>query len=92
MLAFRNACFLLASGWGLPAFDFGGILVHGLIFGILIVGSQMHVNETVPHAWTLAYEEGAQADPLAVPHPDAAVTPWVAEALERVFGLRDVRR
>ena len=47
-LAFRNGCFLLSSGWGLPAFDFGGILVHGLIFGILIVGSQMHVNEVVP--------------------------------------------
>ena len=47
-LAFRNACFLLSSGWGLPAFDFGGILVHGLIFGILIVGSQMHVNKIAP--------------------------------------------
>ena len=47
-LAFRNACFLLSSGCGLPAFDFGGILVHGLIFGIFIVGSQMHVNEIVP--------------------------------------------
>ena len=34
-------------------------------------------------------EEGAQADPLAVPHPDAAVSIPVAEALEH-FG--DPRR
>ena len=30
------------------------------------------------------FEEGVQADPLAVPHPDAAVASWVAEVLEHV--------
>ena len=47
-MAFRNVCFLLATGCGWAACDFGGILVHGLIFGLFIVGSQMHVNEVVP--------------------------------------------
>ena len=47
-LVFRNGCFLLSSAYGLAAFDFGGILVHGLIFGIFIVGSQMRVCELAP--------------------------------------------
>jgi len=47
-LAFRNACFLGASTCGLMALDFGGILIHGLIFGILIVGSQMFIDEVAP--------------------------------------------
>ena len=47
-LVFRNGSFLLASACGLAAFDFGGILVHGLIFGIFIVGSQMRVCELAP--------------------------------------------
>jgi len=47
-LAFRNLCFWLASTQGVVAGDFGGILVHGLIFGILVVGSQMYVDEIAP--------------------------------------------
>lgn len=47
-LVFRNGCFLLSSACGLAAFDFGGILIHGLIFGIFIVGSQMRVRELAP--------------------------------------------
>ena len=47
-LVFRNGCFLLSSVCGFAAFDFGGILIHGLIFGILIVGSQMRVCELAP--------------------------------------------
>ena len=47
-LAFRYASFLVASKTGVHAFDFGGILVHGLIFGMLIVGIQMHMAEVAP--------------------------------------------
>ena len=47
-LVFRNGCFLLSSAFGLAAFDFGGILIHGLIFGTFIVGSQMRVCELAP--------------------------------------------
>ena len=47
-LAFRNASFAASAGLGLAAFDFGGILVHGLIFGLLIVGSQMYIDEVAP--------------------------------------------
>ena len=31
-------------------FDYGGILVHGLIFCILVVGVQMHMAEIAPPA------------------------------------------
>jgi len=48
VLAFRNVCFLLSASCGWSAFDFGGILVHGLIFGIFVVGSQMFVAEEAP--------------------------------------------
>ena len=47
-LAFRNACFFCSSNWSLSAFDFGGIMVHGLIFGLFVVGSQMFVNDNAP--------------------------------------------
>lgn len=47
-LAFRNASFACSAGFGWSACDFGGIIVHGLIFGLLIVGSQMYVNEVAP--------------------------------------------
>lgn len=47
-LAFRYGAFLLAARTGIHAFDFGGILVHGLIFGILIVGIQMHMAQVAP--------------------------------------------
>ena len=47
-LLFRNLCFLLSVSCGWTALDFGGILVHGLIFGVFIVGSQMHLAEMTP--------------------------------------------
>ena len=48
-LALRNLCFFGATQGSAFAFlDFGGILIHGLIFGILIVGSQMFIDEVAP--------------------------------------------
>lgn len=47
-LAFRYACFSAASLTGCHALDFGGILIHGLIFGAIIVNVQMHVAEKAP--------------------------------------------
>ncbi len=47
-LTFRYACFGAAAAFGWHALDFGGILIHGLIFGLLIVGSQMYVDELAP--------------------------------------------
>ena len=47
-LAFRYACFSAASLTGCHAFDFGGILIHGLIFGAIVVNVQMHVAEKAP--------------------------------------------
>ena len=46
-LVFRYLCFWGATR-GLGFLDFGGILVHGLIFGLFIVGSQMHIDEIAP--------------------------------------------
>ena len=46
-LVFRYLCFWGATqGWAF--LDFGGILVHGLIFGLLIVGSQMYIDGIAP--------------------------------------------
>lgn len=47
-LAFRYACFWGCVTFGCPALDFGGILVHGLIFGLLIIGAQMYVDDFAP--------------------------------------------
>ena len=47
-LAFRYACFGAAAISGCHVLDFGGILIHGLIFGIVIVGVQMHAAEIAP--------------------------------------------
>ena len=47
-LVFRNASFALSSAFGLSAFNFSAILIHGLIFGLLVVGSQMFVDEVAP--------------------------------------------
>ena len=47
-LVLRNLSFLFSSAGGPSAFNFVAILVHGLIFGILVVGSQMHVNAVAP--------------------------------------------
>lgn len=49
-LAFRYACFYAAAATGIHLFDYGGILVHGLIFCILVVGVQMHMAEIAPPA------------------------------------------
>lgn len=47
-LAFRYGAFYLAAKTGCHLLDFGGIMIHGLIFGILIVGIQMHMAEIAP--------------------------------------------
>ncbi|MBR4171067.1 MAG: MFS transporter [Kiritimatiellae bacterium] len=46
-LVFRYGAFYLGAT-GIDAMDFGGILIHGLIFGLLIVGSQMYVDAAAP--------------------------------------------
>ena len=47
-LAFRYACFSAAALTGCHALDFGGILIHGLIFGAIVMNVQMHVAEKAP--------------------------------------------
>ena len=47
-LVFRYACFYAAARTGNHALDFGGILVHGLIFGVLVVAVQVHAAEIAP--------------------------------------------
>ena len=47
-VAFRYVAFALASSFGVAAGDFGGILVHGLAFGLLCVGSQMYIDSYAP--------------------------------------------
>ena len=47
-LAFRYVCFSAASLTGCHALDFGGILIHGLIFGAIVMNVQMHVAEKAP--------------------------------------------
>lgn len=47
-LVVRYIAFYLGASQGLVAGDYGGILVHGLIFGLLIVGSQMYVDAAAP--------------------------------------------
>ena len=44
-LVFRYGCFYGAAAMDCACLDFGGILIHGLIFGLLVVGSQMYVND-----------------------------------------------
>lgn len=44
-LALRYAFFFAAAKYGLAAGDFGGILTHGLIFGLIVVVAQMYVGE-----------------------------------------------
>ena len=44
----REALAALASSFGVAAGDFGGILVHGLAFGLLCVGSQMYIDSYAP--------------------------------------------
>lgn len=45
---FRYAAFLTAVKFGFVAGDFAGILIHGLAFGILCVGSQMYIDSAAP--------------------------------------------
>ncbi|HRR32752.1 MAG TPA: MFS transporter [Kiritimatiellia bacterium] len=47
-LVFRYGMFYLGASNGLQTCDFAGILIHGLIFGMLIVGSQMYVDAAAP--------------------------------------------
>ena len=47
-LAFRYGCFSAAALTGCHALDFGGILIHGLIFGAIVVNVQMHIAEKAP--------------------------------------------
>jgi len=49
-LAFRYLCFYLASATGCHALDYGGILIHGLIFGGIVVIAQMHIAERAPNS------------------------------------------
>lgn len=47
-LAVRYGAFLAGYASGVKAFDYIGIGVHGLIFGLLVVAVQMHVAEIAP--------------------------------------------
>jgi nucleoside transporter len=47
-LVFRYSSFYLGASQNWVAGDFGGILIHGLIFGMLVVGSQMYVDTAAP--------------------------------------------
>ena len=47
-VAFRYVAFFAAAKFGIAAGDFGGILVHGLAFGLLCVGSQMYIDRAAP--------------------------------------------
>lgn len=47
-LAFRYASFYVACKTGAHFLDLGGIMIHGLIFSILIVGVQMRIAEVAP--------------------------------------------
>ena len=48
ILAIRYACFYGSVKLGCPALDFCGILVHGSVFGFIIVNAQMYVTEVAP--------------------------------------------
>ncbi len=47
-LAVRYALFYLAAATGCDACIFGGILTHGLIFGLVVVVAQMYVGDFAP--------------------------------------------
>ena len=47
-LVVRYACFSASVLTGCHAFDFGAILIHGLIFSLLVVGAQMYVDDHAP--------------------------------------------
>ena len=47
-LTVRYAAFYAGAKYGIAAADIAGILVHGLIFGLLVVGAQMYVDAKAP--------------------------------------------
>ena len=47
-LVFRYGMFYLGAANGWQMGDYAGILIHGLIFGMLVVGSQMYVDAAAP--------------------------------------------
>lgn len=47
-LVFRYIMFYVGARTGVNVGDYAGILIHGLIFGMLIVGSQMYVDAAAP--------------------------------------------
>ena len=49
-LALRYFLFFLAARCGFAVGNFGGIVVHGLIFGLVVVVAQMYVGEYAPAA------------------------------------------
>jgi len=49
-LVFRNVCFALSSAGISAAFNFGGILIHGLVFGLISLGGQFFANDKAPAA------------------------------------------
>ena len=49
-LVFRNLCFALSSAGVSAAFNFGGILIHGLVFGLISLGGQFFANDRAPEA------------------------------------------
>lgn len=49
-LTFRYGCFFGSAKFGWGALDFGGILIHGLVFSLLVVAPQMYVNDAAPAA------------------------------------------
>ena len=47
-LTLRYAFFFAAARFGFPVGDFGGILTHGLIFGLVVVVGQMYTGDYAP--------------------------------------------
>jgi len=47
-LVFRYIMLYMGAKTGVNVGDYAGILIHGLIFGMLIVGSQMYVDAAAP--------------------------------------------
>ena len=48
LMAVRYICFYGSVNMGCPALDFGGILLHGAVFGFIIVNAQMFATEVAP--------------------------------------------
>ena len=48
LMAVRYICFYGSVKMGCPALDFAGILLHGAVFGFIIVNAQMYATEVAP--------------------------------------------